>query len=143
MTFLEFLDRRATRRAARPAEKRMLASVIGLSLISGFLGALFGLFIVPVPTENRELVIYMLGQLSGFAGGVVAYHYTMSAGAKELDAKRTHNTTVALEGLAAAAKGNGQDEAAKGANAVANAAHDKAEEFTEPKYASFDEERKE
>jgi hypothetical protein len=79
---------------------RLFANVIGGALISGFLGALAALFVVPIPETNRDLVTYMLGQLSGFAGGIIAYYYASKAGdtrAQDLDAERTANTGKALD----------------------------------------------
>lgn len=104
----DFLDRISERRARvateRPINTRLLANVIGCALISGFIGALFALFVVPIPKGNEQIVTYMIGQLSGFAGGIVAYHYTLTAGARELDAARTVNTGKAFDAIKAAAE---------------------------------------
>ncbi len=78
-------------------DARLFAHVIGGALIAGFLGALAALFVVPIPEANRDLVTYMLGQLSGFAGGIIAYHYASKAGDRDLDHQRADNTTKALE----------------------------------------------
>lgn len=90
--FFEFLDRVGERRAKialrRSINLRLLANVIGCALVFGFLGALFALFIIPVPKGNEQIVTYMIGQLSGFAGGIVAYHYTSKAGEREETAQR-------------------------------------------------------
>lgn len=137
MNVWEFLDRAAERRAqiklARPTDLRLLANVIGCALISGFLGALFALFIIPIPAGNEQIVTYMIGQLSGFAGGIVAYHYTMTAGQKELDEKRAENSGEAIKGLASAvsalAPTTDQSATANAADAVADAATDKADEI--------------
>jgi len=108
VTLWDYLDRAAKRRhdlaLARGSDARLLANVIGAALISGFLGALFALFVVPIPTGNEQIVTYMIGQLSGFAGGIVAYHYTMTAGARELETQRSENTGKAFEAITAAAK---------------------------------------
>jgi hypothetical protein len=108
VTLWDYLDRVGQRRAKlkleRPIDTRLLANVIGCALISGFLGALFALFIVPIPTGNEQIVTYMIGQLSGFAGGIVAYHYTLTAGTKELEAKRADNTAKAFDAIKAAAE---------------------------------------
>lgn len=84
---------------------RLFANVIGGALIGGFLGALFALFLLPVPEANRDLITYMLGQLSGFAGGIIASHYASKppdAAAQTLDAARTRNLSKSLD-LAGAA----------------------------------------
>lgn len=136
MTFWEYLDRIGERRAnlllIRPVNARLLANVIGCALISGFLGALFALFVIPIPKGNEQIVTYMIGQLSGFAGGIVAYHYTMTAGAKELEAQRADNTAKAFDAIKAAAKaGTGGEGVAGAAKDVADAAADKADEFAQ------------
>ena len=82
------------------SQVRLVANIIGGALIAGFLGALAALFVLPIPEANRDLVTYMLGQLSGFAGGIIAYHYASKAGdthALDLDAVRTANTGKALD----------------------------------------------
>jgi hypothetical protein len=93
-------------------QARLFANVIGAALITGFLGALAALFVVPIPEANRDLVTYMLGQLSGFAGGIIAYHYASKAGdtrAQDLDAARSVNlgktVDLAREALAATPSG--------------------------------------
>lgn len=134
MKLWDYLDRVGERRArlklARAPNVRLLANVIGCSLVSGFLGALAALFVIPIPAENKELIIYMLGQLSGFAGGIVAYHYTSKAGERELEAKRTENTGKALDAIRAAAAAPGPSAdgaAAAAADRVAGAAEDEAD----------------
>lgn len=45
-------------------------------LVSGFLGAFLVLFFVQIPEGNRETVVYMLGQLTGFTGAAVGFLYS-------------------------------------------------------------------
>jgi hypothetical protein len=61
-----------------------LRDVIGMLLVLAFVGAFPVLFYKAIPEPNRDLITYMLGQLSGLVSGVVGYHYVMS---KALDAK--------------------------------------------------------
>ncbi|MBZ9649984.1 hypothetical protein K9B33_20835 [Sphingobium sp. 3R8] len=126
MTLWEYLDRVGERRArlalGRPINLRMLANVIGVALISGFLGALFALFIIPIPKGNEQIVTYMIGQLSGFAGGIVAYHYTQKAGDAELDAKRTATTSKLADAVIAVSGANSPGAAGVAADQVADAA---------------------
>ena len=134
MTLWQYLDRVGERRARlkleRPLDVRLLANVIGCSLVFGFLGALFALFVIPIPRGNEQIVTYMIGQLSGFAGGIVAYHYTSKAGEKELDAKRAENTgdlvNLATKALDAAPGANAGETPEAAANRVAGAAEDEA-----------------
>lgn len=105
-----------------------IRDLIGLILLGAFIGALAVLFWKPIPKENEQLIVYMLGQLSGFVAGVVALHYVTKAGEKELDAKRVDNTSKALDAIKAAATGGTvPDGAAQAAEQVADAAVDKAD----------------
>lgn len=92
---------------------RLFANAIGAALIGGFLAALFALFIYPIPSANEQIITYMIGQLSGFAGGIIAYHYASKAHdaeAQTLDAARSANLskTIDLAGAALAATPPGQ-----------------------------------
>lgn len=77
--------------------------LLGALLVAAFIGAMAALFWKGIPTENEQLLAYMLGQLSGFVAGVVGYHYITKAGEKELEAQRTDNTARAFEAIKAAA----------------------------------------
>ena len=79
-----------------------MRDVVGVALIIGFLGSLAVLFAVPIPKQNEQLIVYMLGQLSGFAGGIVAYHYGQKAGDVELDKARVENTGKLADAVTAA-----------------------------------------
>jgi hypothetical protein len=81
-----------------------LRDAIGIALIASFVGALAILFWKEIPRTNEQLIVYMLGQLSGFVSGIVAYHYVTKAGEKELDAARVDNTSKALDAIKAAAE---------------------------------------
>lgn len=60
----------------------LFRNIVGGIIIGSFVGALVALFVLPIPAANEQLITYMLGQLSGFAGGVVAYHYASTAGSQ-------------------------------------------------------------
>lgn len=79
-----------------------MRDVIGVAVIVGFLGSLGILFGIPIPKQNEQLIVYMLGQLSGFAAGIVAYHYGQKAGDAELDKARVENTGKLADAVTAA-----------------------------------------
>ncbi|GAA0730023.1 hypothetical protein [Sphingomonas japonica] len=87
-----------------------LRDALGVSLIGGFLLALGVLFFKAIPQSNEQLIVYMLGQLSGFAGGIVAYHYTLSKQSE----KATENTGDAFKAIAAAAASRPADDGPTG-----------------------------
>ena len=51
----------------------VMRATLTLALLGAFELALFWLFQFQVPQGNRDLIVFMLGQLSGFAGMGVAY----------------------------------------------------------------------
>lgn len=143
----EYLDRRAERRARLAREMVAegkavrgfnIRDLIGLVLIGAFISAMGAMFQIAIPRDNKDLLTYMLGQLSGFVAAVVALHYVQKAGEKELDAKRVDNTSKALDAIKAASesipKVDDPDSiaaeaaagAAKAADQVADAAVDEA-----------------
>ncbi len=69
-------------------------------MIGGFVSALFVLFWIPVPPANEQVITYMIGQLSGFTGGVVAYHYATNRQSE----KAADNTGEAFKAITATAQ---------------------------------------
>jgi hypothetical protein len=106
-----------------------LRDAIGTALIGAFIGAMGILFWKAIPPSNEQLIVYMLGQLSGFVAGVVSFHYVTKSGEKELEQQRTENTGKALDAIKAAAETVPADHtgAAKAAEQVADAAVDEAQ----------------
>ena len=80
-----------------------LRDALGVALIGAFIGALALLFWREIPDQNADLVVYMLGQLSGFVAGVVSYHYVMN----KANEKATENTGAAFRAISDAAKASG------------------------------------
>ena len=50
-------------------------SVLGGFIAGSFVGALGALYVFPIPADNKDLIVFMLGQLSGFMGAVMGYNY--------------------------------------------------------------------
>lgn len=104
MNLWQYLERRAERRAARPKPENRFRDVLGGVLVAAFIAVIAGLFWRVIPKDNEQLIVYMLGQLSGFVSAVVALHYVTKAGEKEQEAMRTQNTGKALDAIKAAAE---------------------------------------
>lgn len=79
-----------------------IRDILGAVLVAAFITSLNILFWKAIPKENEQLIVYMLGQLSGFVSAVVALHYVTKAGEKELDEKRADNTSKAFDAIKAA-----------------------------------------
>ena len=79
--------------------RNSLASVIVLAFIAGL-----PLFVFKtIPEGNRDIVVYMVGQLSGMALMAVGFYFTNKVGQDALDAKRTENTGKLAEAITATA----------------------------------------
>lgn len=83
----------------RKREPLALRDWIGLGLIIAFISVLFALLWKVIPDKNEQLIVYMLGQLSGFVATVVGYHYVTSV----QDSKKSDNTAKAFDAITAAA----------------------------------------
>ena len=73
---------------------------IGVGLIAAFVSVLLGLLFKNIPAANEQIIIYMLGQLSGFVATVVGYHYVTGVA----DAEKSSNTGAAFRAIEAQAK---------------------------------------
>ena len=71
-------------------------------LIGSFVSVLPFLLFKDIPTANKEIIVYILGQLSGMAATVLAYYFINKVGADELDSKRADTTKAAFEAVTAA-----------------------------------------
>lgn len=56
--------------------RRLLAVLFSVA----FVGAFPILFYKAIPTQNEQLITYMLGQLSGVVLTIVAFHFSSTAG---------------------------------------------------------------
>ena len=60
-------------RAMQVANKSPVPAILTWFLVLSFVGTLVGLFSLTVPPTNRDIVVYMVGQLSGFTAAAVAF----------------------------------------------------------------------
>lgn len=113
----------------------LFRNLLAFFLVSAFVSVLPLLVFKNIPTDNKEIIVYMLGQLSGMAGTAIAFYYTQKAGQDALDVKRSEATgkladAVTATANTAAANSTTTDTAqAEAADAVADAAVDKAAEI--------------
>lgn len=108
-------------------------NALAFMLIGAFVGVIPFLIFKTIPADNKETVVYVIGQLSGMATTALAFYFTNKVGADALDAKRAETTGKAFEAVTAAATagtptGSGAA-ASRAADEVADAAKDKADEI--------------
>lgn len=72
-------------------------------LISAFVSTLPVLILFAMPEANKEVIVYIIGQLSGMATMVLGFYFTQKAGQDKLDAERTANTGKMAEAITATA----------------------------------------
>lgn len=106
---------------------------LAFMLVGAFVAMLPFFLFKDLPTSNKDIITYMLGQLSGMATMALGHYFTNRAGQDALDEKRADNTGKLADAVVAAANAtpgimDGQD-VSSAADAVASAAVDRAEEF--------------
>lgn len=57
--------------------------ILALLFSVAFVGAFPVLFYKAIPEANKDLVTYMLGQLSGIVGTILAFHFSSTVGGEE------------------------------------------------------------
>jgi hypothetical protein len=106
---------------------------LAFTLIGAFLGMLPMLLFKEMPEGNKEVIVYIIGQVSGMATTALAFYFAQSKGQEALDAKRTENTGKMAEAITKVAEATGVPDhgraAGKAADQVAGAAEEKAAEI--------------
>lgn len=122
-----------------PAIKKTegMRNVLAFLLVGAFIAMLPALFMWAIPANNKDIVTYMVGQLSGMALTVLGFFFVNKVGQDAVDAKRADNTHAAFEAIKAATTSwpseavvsPGSSEASQAADDVADAAVDKADQI--------------
>lgn len=81
-------------------------NVLAFLLVASFILVIPAAMIVVIPEPNRDLITYMVGQLSGMALTVLGFYFINKVGADALDAKRADNTNKMADAVIAAAGGS-------------------------------------
>lgn len=106
-------------------------------LTGAFVGALFTFTFKTMPSSNKDILTYMVGQLSGMALMALGFYFTNKVGQDALDATRSENTGKMAEAVTAALKtGDKGEVAARAADDVAHAAVARADEIKEDSTSS-------
>ena len=90
-----------------PIEKiEWMRNLLALLLVGAFVGALVIFSFIGIPLTNKDILIYMVGQLSGMAQVALGFYFINKVGADALDAKRADNTGKLADAVVAATSGN-------------------------------------
>ena len=78
-------------------------------LVGSFVGALMLMIFYGMPTTSKDIVTYMVGQLSGMTLMALGLYFTKGAGQEAADEAKTANTGKMAEAITAAAKAGTTD----------------------------------
>lgn len=81
----------------------LMRNLLAILLVGSFIAAAMLFTFVTIPVDNRDILTYMIGQISGMALTALGFYFVNKVGADALDAKRTENTGKAFDAVAAAA----------------------------------------
>lgn len=121
-----------------PAEQtERMRNLLAALLVGAFISMLPLFAFVVIPEANKDIIVYVAGQLSGMALLALGFYFVNKAGQDAIDAKRAETTQTALEGareavqaVQAANTATAGPDAAQAANQVADAATTEADRIT-------------
>lgn len=87
----------------QPKDHDRFRNLLAFLLIGAFIFVLPLLIYKTIPVDNKEIITYMLGQLSGMATTAVGFYLTVKAGQDALDNKRSETTGKLADAVVAAA----------------------------------------
>lgn len=93
-------------------EIERVRNLLAFFLVGAFVGVIPFLLFKSISAENKEILVYMIGQLSGMATTALGFYFVNKVGQDALDAKRTENTGKMAEAVTTALKTAGSGEAA-------------------------------
>lgn len=105
-------------------------NALAFILVAAFVLFTGALLFKNIPEKNEQLLSYMLGQLSGMALMGLGFYFVNKVGQDALDAKRTDNTSKALEAITATANASSvpvEEAVASAARQTADAAQHEAD----------------
>ncbi|WP_146049642.1 hypothetical protein [Novosphingobium sp. HII-3] len=76
---------------------------LAIFLVGSFVGALVVFVFIGIPETNKDIVTYMVGQLSGMTTMALGLYFTNKLGQETLDAKRSETTGKLADAVVSAA----------------------------------------
>jgi uncharacterized membrane protein len=87
----------------QPKDADRFRNLLAFALIGAFVGVIPLFVYKSIPEANKDVITYMVGQLSGMALTALAFYFTNKAGQDALDVKKSDNTAKAFEAITATA----------------------------------------
>jgi len=105
-------------------------NLLAFLLVGAFISCLPVFCFKAIPAGNKDIVTYMVGQLSGMALMALGFYFVNKVGQDALDARRADNTGKMAEAVTTALKATGAtDVAGDAAQATVDAAQQAADEI--------------
>lgn len=76
-------------------------------LVGAFVGVIPFMLFKTIPTENKEIIVYMIGQLSGMATLALGFYFVNKVGQDAADAIKSENTGKLADAITATARAAG------------------------------------
>jgi hypothetical protein len=106
-----------------------MRNLLAFLLVGAFISVLPVFTFFVVPDKNKDIVTYMVGQLSGMATMALGFYFVNKVGQDALDATRSENTGKLADAVTTALKSSDSEKAAeRAADQVAGAAVDAADD---------------
>lgn len=78
-----------------------MRNLLAFLLIGAFISVLPVLTFKAIPTDNKEIIVYMIGQLSGMATMALGFYFTNKVGQDQIDAKRIETNAKLVDAVVA------------------------------------------
>lgn len=110
-----------------------MRNLLAFLLVGAFIGAMGAFTFFVIPEANKDILTYMIGQLSGMAITVLGFYFVSKVGQDALDATRTENTGKMADAVQTALKASKTpgEQIEEVVEEVADAAVGKADEIKE------------
>ncbi len=107
MNAWEYLDKRAHRRLQEKKKHHRSAqqivdhtrTVLAFMLVGSFVLFIPLLIYKTIPIDNKEIIVYMMGQLSGMALLALGLYFSNKAGQEAIDEKKSENTAKLADAM--------------------------------------------
>ncbi len=111
-------------------EIERMRNLLAFLLVGAFISCLPVFTLKIIPAENKDIITYMVGQLSGMATMALGFYFVNKVGQDALDATRANNTGKMAEAVTNALKASGtSDVVGEAVDKVAGAAIKEADEI--------------
>jgi hypothetical protein len=88
-----------------------MRNFLAFLLTGAFIGAMAVFTFFAIPDVNKDILTYMVGQLSGMAITALGFYFVSKVGQDAIDAKKTENTGAAFRAVEKALDKSGGEHA--------------------------------